>query len=242
MGSDQLNGLALKPFVMERFVSFRNVFVNGQANVAHFDRLKGRLDRRMRRQAQHQNTDHLLATSRDGLFLSAAQVFITQAARPGDRGFDPREELLSEDPHTDGSAGMLHFGFSHFGRRALRCWTAAGQLAFEQKPGSFYLSNTTAFKHQAVHLGTDSPADVCDFGRLAGCSVSVMLRSTFFPGYPARLANREPSPVGAYRAASEIIATWLQEHADKLVVPTLQQVREEHERRLAPASRSSSPT
>ena len=50
MGSEMLNGLSLPHFVLQRFVSFRWVFVNGSHSGPFFDSLKkGRLDTHMRR-------------------------------------------------------------------------------------------------------------------------------------------------------------------------------------------------
>ena len=50
--------------------------------------------------------------------------------------------------------------------------------------------------------------------------------------YPVAREIRAPSPADVYKACSRVIAEWLAAFGDRLVVPTLQEVRAVHERRL----------
>jgi len=232
----RLNGLELRPFVLLRTTAWRVAFL--RKNTEQFDALNQALYRRMYRLGTGTaSARHVALTSADELFISAGQAFITQS--DGWRKAD-ESEVLSEDPHTDGAAGMLHLGLTYRGHRALKAWTSnsEGAFAFEQRRGSFYMSDTAAFKHQAVHRGISSASDVFQLGRLKHLSCSVMMRSTFFPAQRARLANRFPSPESVFNACSDSIKNWFLEHGNTLLLPSLTNIKAEHVAMLA-ATRSS---
>ncbi len=83
--------------------------------------LNKRLDRLGGEVAKHENVVHAKGTPVDSLFFAVAEAHVTQT---DGQGKDPQEELLWEDPHTDGAAGMVHCGLSGYTHRLLKVWTA----------------------------------------------------------------------------------------------------------------------
>jgi hypothetical protein len=61
-------------------------------------------------------------------------------------------------------------------------------------PGTVYMGQLTGPVHQVHHLTPLSGESlVCDC--LGPLSVTIMARTSLFPGYPSRLRTRTPSPV-----------------------------------------------
>ena len=152
---------------------------------------------------------------------------IPEATRDNPRG------ALFEDEHIDGAGGMLHLGMSIFSKRILKVWPV-GQptVGYMQQPGSFWLTNSAVFKHQAVHVQPVDSTDVFQFGDLHDLSCSVMMRSCLFPLGRARnagYAKRTRIPTmsqGAFQACTKSIAGWIKDHGSKLELPTLQELEE----------------
>jgi len=231
--SESVNGLKLQQAKLQRTHAWRNSFMSG--NKLDFDVLKNRIDKRVKSLPckQHKNCAHLLESTADNLFLSGAMTFIAQT--DGLQETLSEEEsarvLLAEDGHTDGARGMLHCGISHYTCRMLRC-TFSGHLpvGVEQKPGSLWLTNSTSFQHQALHLPSTDESRFCAFGEFAACSISTMIRNCFFPSARSVIGNRTPAPQEAFHAVTDTITTWLIEYGASLQLPTLEAVQEEHSR------------
>ena len=173
------------------------------------------------------NVDHLHENSGDSIFLSAGQIFLTKVPQIPEASGDKLRGVLFEDKHIDGAGGMLHIGMSIFSKRLLKVWPV-GQptVGYMQKPGSFWLTNSAAFEHQAVHVQPVASTDVFQFGALDGLSCSVMMRSCFYPNYRARNANSIVTPQDAFQACSKCIAAWIEKEGSQLELPTLQELEE----------------
>ena len=168
----------------------------------------------------------MVKTSADGLFFSAGQAFVTRVpSRPelSQQAEAPEKmvAMLREDAHSDGSAGMLHIGLTLGGRRLLKIWSEGRRpMAIAQQPGSFYITCSTAFKHQAIHISCPEE-ELYQFGNIDGCSISVMMRSAFFPFDRSRDGNCTPSPQSAFQAFASVISGWLVKHGCDLCLPTV---------------------
>ena len=182
---------------------------------------------------ESKNALHTRTTPIDQLVLNAGEVFITQAdGSHSSAGQDTNlgEVMLREDDHIDGSGGMLHSGWSYFARRVLKVWIAGRKpVYFLQEPGSFWLTNSSSFRHQAIHLRCED-TNLFTFGELPGCSLGVMFRSCTFPHEQSRLLGRTPSPKHVFDAATGVITRWLVDYGSRFSFPTLSEVMEEHEK------------
>ena len=159
--------------------------------------------------------------------MSAGQIFLTRVPQIPEATRDNPRGALFEDEHIDGAGGMLHLGLTLFSKRILKVWPV-GQptVAYMQQPGSFWLTNSAAFKHQAVHVQPVESTDVFQFGQLHDLSCSVMMRSCFFPRDRARNPNSIVSPQDAFQACNKCIAGWIKDRGSRLELPTLQELEE----------------
>ena len=189
-------------------------------------RLLGKLDR-CTASFGGTNVDHLRDNSADSIFLSAGEIFLTRVPQIPEASCDNPRGALFEDKHIDGAGGMLHLGLSLFTKRLLKVWPV-GQptVGYMQQPGSFWLTNSAAFEHQAVHVQPVASTDVFRFGDLDDLSCSVMMRSCFFPHDRARNANSIVTPQAAFQACTKCIAGWIKEQGSQLELPTLQELEE----------------
>jgi hypothetical protein len=232
--SGTMNALSLrKPLPLLRTVAERNVILKTYEE--EFLTLQRNLRRQMIKlpEPESKNAYHTRTTPINELVLNAGQIFITQAdgshSSAGHHD-DLGDVLLIEDDHCDGSGGMLHSGWSFFTRRFLKVWIEGRRpIYFLMEPGSFWLTNSSSFRHQAIHVPCED-SNLCTFGNLKGCSLSVMLRSCTFPFDNSRLAGRTPSPQDAFKAATDVITRWLVECGSRLSFPTLDKVVDEHEK------------
>ena len=79
--------------------------------------------------------------------------------------------------HFDGGWSLPHAGITIFGTRTVEFWHADGACqSFLQEPGSVYVGNLCAVKHEVVHSGGAAPDGS------HGLQVAVMLRSDVFGG------------------------------------------------------------
>ena len=144
-------------------------------------RLLGKLDRCTASFRGKTNVDHLRFHSADSIFLSAGQIYLTRVPQIPEATSDNPRGALFEDKHIDGAGGMLHLGMSIFSKRLLKVWPVGqATVGYMQQPGSFWLTNSAAFEHQAVHVQPVASTDVFRFGDLDDLSCSVMMRSCFF--------------------------------------------------------------
>ena len=98
------------------------------------------------------------------------------------------------------------------------------------QPGSLYVGNLVAMKHQVVHYAA------CDAGQLysGGCDqaageaasaqtqrlhIAVMIRSDFFRHAQSRRLSGRPTPAEVYEAVNQIVARELRQRP--LLLPTL---------------------
>ena len=143
------------------------------------------------------NGKHFLTTPMDQWFATAGQLHIFD--RPGE---------LKEPRHFDGGASVLHIGITLYGRRHL--------LFFEGKdkegrlmetmclgPGSVYFGTVTGGMHSVAHQPPRLQHEVLDEH-----SITVMIRTTLFPGVGARRMKRLPLPAPMFAAlASSFVAS-----------------------------------
>ena len=120
-------------------------------------------------------------------------------------------------PHFDGGASLLHVGFTLFGSRVLECWDAQGMMhPIQQDPGTIYVGNMCAMKHEVVHR-----SDSCDLykgpdGR--SYEISLMLRSDVFAASRARKMKGKPTPTEAYDLINAVVAQHIAK--EPLILPT----------------------
>ena len=101
---------------------------------------------------------------------------------PGDDGAKKREAVLAsrtwnlaeESPHIDGSAGDFIFTYTHSGLRFLKMVPAGSDSHYHlvQRPGSVWIANASAFRHQAIHVPAEEH-ELTPFGDFADLSLSV---------------------------------------------------------------------
>ena len=53
--------------------------------------------------------------------------------------------------HTDGGTSLLHAAVTIVGSRVMQVETPSGHINLSQKPGSFYMGNLCALRHNALH-------------------------------------------------------------------------------------------
>ena len=222
--SGRMNGLGLPPLKMKRVLIWRQQLFDKNAD--RFQILKSKLDRCTASFAGT-NVDHLLGNSADSIFLSAGQIFLTRVPPLAEASCDNPRGALFEDRHIDGAGGMLHLGLSIYSKRLLKVWPVGQRpVGYMQRPGSFWLTNSAAFEHQAVHVQPVASTDVFRFGELDDLSCSVMMRSCFFPHDRARNANSIVTPQAAFQACTKCIAAWIRDQGSQLELPTLQELEQ----------------
>ena len=101
--------------------------------------------------------------------------------------------------HTDGGASLLHVGCTIFGTRELQVEVSGREdsIKLTQSPGSFYIGNMCALRHNVVH-GAHAPGS-CGAGLPSEqFQIAVMLRSDVFRECRARKINATPGPTELY--------------------------------------------
>ena len=124
----------------------------------------------------------------------------------------PTERVDTE--HYDGGASVLHMGLSLWGRRQVFLHLAApaenrdkasssdgnpNSLSFEwqetnQRPGSVYLGNFSAVKHQVKHEGAYDSNEMYHSSRGGIFKVAVMIRTSCFSAARARATSSPAGP------------------------------------------------
>ena len=132
--------------------------------------------RRLSKEEQGKNGQLILETDVKNWWLTGGQLFITKA-----------HGSLEEVDHCDGGAGVIHLGLTLHGKLDLKCWSEGGPksgsqpaLVLEQRPGTVFLSCSSAFRHQVQHRPCPAP-ELTAFGQICDVSMAVMMRSTLFP-------------------------------------------------------------
>ena len=101
--------------------------------------------------------------------------------------------------HTDGGASLLHVGCTIFGTRELQVEVSGREDSFKltQSPGSFYIGNMCALRHNVVH-GAHAPGS-CGAGLPSEqFQIAVMLRSDVFRECRACKISATPGPTELY--------------------------------------------
>ena len=161
------------------------------------------------------------------------------------------------DPaHFYGGASILSLGLGLWGRHAVQ-WYMAGPargkikrrrtlkapLQIEtspscihlQRPGSVYMGNLTAARHQVIHDGNTIPGEAFVPNNREECKVTVCLRTDAFADYRARTASSSPEPGKVQEIATAVMVKALRARAMEL--PTLQECLECHAHLREVASR-----
>ena len=114
--------------------------------------------------------------------------------------------------HSDGGASALHVGLTLRGERVLQIESGkdGGEIhEFAQSPGSIYIGNMVAMKHNVAHRDADE----------GGYKVAVMFRSNYWREARARTINTTPGPAELFHVVNDVIAEHLGAHP--LVLPDL---------------------
>ena len=121
--------------------------------------------------------------------------------------------------HTDGGSSLLHAAVTIFGSRSLevaledeRC------ISFPQRPGSFYIGNLCAMRHNVRH-GEHAAGSFGEGPPSEQVQIAVMLRSDVFRNARARKINATPGPAELYRIVNTETAKHLSEQP--LTLPDL---------------------
>ena len=122
------------------------------------------------------------------------------------------QSYREDHKHCDGGASIIHVGLSLYGERHLRFWEKDVDEPYEVRlpPGSVYISSPACFSHQVVHRDVQAdPEQLMAFDGLssAHCKLAVQFRCSLWNDN--RATNPPASPIAAFQAAAEVIATWL---------------------------------
>ena len=129
------------------------------------------------------------------------------------------QSYREDHKHCDGGASIIHMGLSLYGERHLRFWEKDVDEPYEIRlpPGSVYVSSPACFSHQVVHCdGQADPEQLMAFDGLnsAHCKLAVQFRCSLWNDN--RATNPPASPIAAFQAAADVIATWLASAALRL--------------------------
>ena len=138
-------------------------------------------------------------------FSDTAWAYLTvQMMLPGAR-LDPK--------HIDGGASLLHMGLTIFGSRLLHVWlNKEPTRVFEQHPGSIYIGNLCAAKHQVEHFDETRkqelfhPTGAGSASEQSGYLIAIMLRSDVFRWSRARKLKGKPTPVDMFDLINQTVA------------------------------------
>ena len=138
-------------------------------------------------------------------FSDTAWAYSTvQMMLPGAR-LDPK--------HIDGGASLLHMGLTIFGSRSLHVWlNNEPTRVFEQHPGSIYMGNLCAAKHQVEHFDETRkqelfhPTGAGSVSEQSGYLIAIMLRSDVFRWSRARKLEGKPTPVDMFDLINKTVA------------------------------------
>lgn len=112
---------------------------------------------------------------------------------------------------------MLHIGFTLFGWRVLECWDAQGSMQpIQQKPGTIYVGNMCAIKHEVVHREDSRDLYKGPDGRKY--EVALMLRSDVFAASRARKMTGKPTPTDAFDLINAVVAQHIAQNP--LILPS----------------------
>ena len=102
---------------------------------------------------------------------------------------------------TDGGTSLPHAGLTIFGTRCLDVDPGAdGCISLLQVPGSFYVGNLCALKHNARHSAT---SDGCLGAGEEQVQIAVMLRTDVFRAARTRTLNATPGPAELFHIVNE---------------------------------------
>lgn len=164
------------------------------------------------------NGQHALDTHTKHWCLTAGNLLLTQASGN-----------LIEAEEQEGGEGMLHMIITLWGAHEVHCWHqgAAGPSAstpdadtirLPQKPGSVFISCTSAFRYQVHHQPSTELVRVGDHDHM---SVAVMIRSCLFP-HGSSTGSGAPCPKTVFQLLAADVNKWLSKQT--LVFPTLHEV------------------
>ena len=110
------------------------------------------------------------------------------------------------DPlHVDGGASLFHMGLGIAGSRAVECWfEGQPSQTFEQRPGSCYIANMCAVRHQVVHSLPQDHSQLYN-----GYLIAVMLRCDVFRHARSRKLDAKPSPPDVFDIVNSVVAAHL---------------------------------
>ncbi len=122
--------------------------------------------------------------------------------------------------HSDGGASLLHAGLTLGGRRLLEMdhLSAASTLEraasapreFLQTPGSFYIGNTCAIRHNVKHYGPEAQdglfeSTAHDEKTPDGHVLAVMIRSSCFRKARGHNKDATPGPAELFHVVNEVV-------------------------------------
>ena len=116
--------------------------------------------------------------------------------------------------HTDGGTSLLHAALTLFGSRTVEVDTPSGCRSLAQEPGSFYIGNLCALRHNVRHNEDD--AGCFEFkapneAEATQWQIAVMIRADIFREGRARTLNTTPGPTELYNIVNDEIAKHLAE-------------------------------
>ena len=204
--SRHLNGLSIEHFLpLPRLTAWLHAWklANGESMLRLVD--EARKDLRLHVKHQYQkgsqrdqalgdNGKHFMETPINHWFLTAGQVHIFR--NPG---------KLTEAAHYDGGASVLHMGLTLYGRRNLELFRDEdpNDLIFDMPmaPGNVYFGVMTGCKHRVQHKMPRAPSETKD-----DHAVTVMIRTTLWPGPRSRLMKSMPSPKDMFKVVAQSMA------------------------------------
>ena len=181
-------GISTKhPCIIARAIDFRAALL--EANLFGFLAMQAKCKRAVSRigKLRGRNGNHFLKATLEDWFLGRCEVTLIEAR-------DCRGKYLIERHHMDGSMSLFHAGLTLGGNRDLFLNVEGfGRVRVPNSPGTFYMGNLTGPRHQVFHQRC-SDHDLVDVPGIGRRSITIMLRTGWFPHDRSRFMEQLPKP------------------------------------------------
>ena len=199
-----VNGIRTSDMLFGRLRAFVLAFI--EANRSDFERLDGRLKDAMR---QLQNFEELGANVTKFLERSLDEWLFPFASLQ----FLP--VYAHENPqHNDGGLALLVLAIGLAGSRTVRNFVHGERedtVDLTLSPGSVYIANVAAYKHQVIHDNASIP-ELTRLPQVPGlgiCRLVCVVRCRVFQEQWSTVTKSKPKPTQAFDAANEVCQRWV---------------------------------
>lgn len=212
----QMNTLSMKQYLFTKgWVAWREALFSIGQNIDIMNILRRNLREKMKRTSgDSANKTSVCDLQPCSQIASCGEGHITRAGG-----------TLVEKDHCDGGGGMFVITTTGHGTRTLKMVVAGepSHIHFMQRPGSVWMGNVTACRHQVIHTPPEAPSQMLTMGDLTMLSTSCVMRSAVFPD--SRRGKGVPSPQHHFNAANDTISSWFAKYGQTMVMPSLADVQ-----------------